>query len=236
MAWIDDELVIKGEIEPAIHAVSVIELRDLLAAIGERAISDIYARAAVREVADLRAREPAKSNGRSNLISWPTPQRARRDNAHRKLAIDIRIVDRLIAPVEHAGPQKSSKPRHELLLNVDAAACLQMSLAQILDAWREVASSVSERDNLVIFAQIAVVAVDEKMRLSRLTPKFISTLKFGDAHELTSQHWFDLEAIGNFRKLEEAAAQSPPILPPFEGCAVGVAPQSRQRNRTRPWC
>ena len=224
MSRIDEQLIIEGRVHILAKAKLVIGLKILFAGIGQRAVADIDAGSAKSEEAHARPVQPAQGRRDADLIVISAPQLACGDQAGGNLPIDIGVIDRLIASVAHAGAEEEAEILCDLLLNVDSAAHLYRSLTYAVDDWGKLAREIRIADDVIHFAQIAIIPVSEKFDGAGLAKELVASFKLCYAHKLAKEHRLDVEAIGNCRKLEDASARRPPILLPLDREAMGIAP------------
>jgi hypothetical protein len=216
---------VEGGVDIFAESELVISFEILLAGVGERTVADIYAPAAKLEIAHAMAGQTAERGSSADLVVLATPQVASGDETERDGAVYVRIIDSLLAPVRHDGAQKESEILHDLLLDIDSAAGLEVAAVQRIEPWGQIAGADRVLNNIVDIAKAAIVAVSEKFDGARLSEKFVASFELRDGHVLPKQFGLDVETVGDRGELENAGSSRPPILLPLDREAMGIAPR-----------
>src|SRR5215475_11737184 len=136
--------------------------------------------------------------------------------------IDVGKGRRFDIAVGDAGTQEKAKVRGQLLLDVEADA----GAGRKATYCRNVGGSTDDLRQLDRITKSTVVAACQESGegdLAGLAPQFVAVLDFSEPLVL-SKGRIEISAAWNNRHIEEAAADGPVALVPFDGRAVIVAP------------
>src|SRR5579862_329662 len=222
VSGVDDKLVIERQLKER-HRQLVIGLEDLLeSGMGQHAVADQNAKAAVVEISLVHTRNAVDYTGQPNRIVGPSPQLSVQREPCGNCAIDVGKLIRLDIAVGETGAHERADLVGDLLLDIDADSAPTGVLAHRRGA-RNRSRRRGQSDRVGITSHAAPAEKSSDSDFARLAPHLVTPLDFANPLKLI-EGWIEFRTVGDDREIKYPAAHRPVTLVPFDSRPIGEAP------------